>query len=207
MTRFQGPIYECFKLGKLLLNYVVWMRYLKAVALVLTLVVISICAMALTRHILDIRVVGMVSVPLGERVIDINLSIGSGVVEDVVSLGTLEIPSNGSIQIKPSLIDQLGNFSIVLDGVLVLESGENLYRIPMPCLLSIGEACYRILMLIPGYDVPMPIRGGLYNGTMVLRWRAGGSGSFHLRISVTYVDEGWGVSIDAVGVKPSTTDN
>lgn len=101
--------------------------------------------------------------------------------EKIVKLGGLRIPC-GNMQVKSYVIDYEGNLTIVIGGELTLESERFRYRIPMPCLASIGELCYRILMLIPGYDTPLKVEEGIYNITLILSWSAKGSGRLRLRM-------------------------
>jgi len=51
-----------------------------------------------------------------------------------------------------------------------------------PYLLSIGESCCRVMMLVPGYDSPLKIDEGLYEVVLTLRWLANGYGVFNLKL-------------------------
>lgn len=88
-----------------------------------------------------------------------------------VALGTLKVNSRCALQFKPILVPQIfdEDVNLTVSGVLLL-SGVSEYRVVMPCLLSLGELCFRVLMLIPGYDAPMDVEPGEYNVTLELSW-------------------------------------
>ncbi|MEM1690919.1 MAG: hypothetical protein QXG48_03980 [Thermofilaceae archaeon] len=93
--------------------------------------------------------------------------------EAEVALGTLTLNSSCYLRFKPVLSAQTeGNASLIVSGSLLLkEVVEGIeYRISMPCLLSVGEGCARILALIPGYDAPMLVKPGAYEVTLTLSW-------------------------------------
>ncbi|MEM2217994.1 MAG: hypothetical protein QW731_06410, partial [Thermofilaceae archaeon] len=97
------------------------------------------------------------------------LKAGKG--SSTVALGTLKVKSRCALQFKPTLVPQVfdEDVNLTVSGVLLL-SGASEYRVTMPCLLSLGEPCFRVLMLIPGYDAPMDIEPGEYNVTLELSW-------------------------------------
>jgi len=173
---------------------------------VVLLATVSIYATVETlRNLLNVNVSGVVNVPsTGLDVglsfnVELNITVEEG--EEVFNLGLVEIPP-GPIIVRRELVSSEGDFTLVLSGELSLESGSQRYAIPMPCLLSLGEPCYRVLVLIPGYDAPLEVSGGKYNATLRLRWLARGTGSFYLRLTLTYL----GTSIEVLGVKPESTD-
>jgi hypothetical protein len=133
------------------------------------------------KYLLEVNTVGIINVPNMTKVIDIKVDINEYEGEKTFYLGSLKIPS-GNIQVRAKLINYEGNFTILLNGELTLKSNNITYRILMPCLLSIGESCYRIMMLIPGYDLPLKIDEGVYEATLELRWLASGYGVFNLKL-------------------------
>jgi len=176
------------------------------VAMVVVLATVSTYAAVETlRNLLDINVGGVINVPstgLSTELsfnIKLNITVAEG--EEVFNLGQVELPP-GPIIVRRELVSSEGNFTLVLSGELFLESSNESYLIRMPCLLSLGEPCYRVLVLIPGYDAPLEVSGGRYNATLRLMWLARGTGSFHLRLTLTYL----GTSIEVLGVKPESTD-
>lgn len=176
------------------------------VAIVVVLATVSTYAAVETfRNLLNISVGGVVNVPstgLGtEPSFNIKLNITTAEGEEVFNLGQVELPP-GPIIVKRELVNFEGSFTLVLSGELFLESSNGSYLIRMPCLLSLGEPCYRVLVLIPGYDAPLDVVGGRYNTTLRLRWLAKGTGSFHLRLTIVHL----GTSIEVLGVKPESTD-
>ncbi|MCC6022654.1 MAG: hypothetical protein LM560_06040 [Desulfurococcaceae archaeon] len=133
------------------------------------------------KYLLEVNTVGIINVPNMTKVVDIKVDINEYEGEKTFYLGSIKIPS-GNIQVRSKLINYEGNFTILLNGELTLKSNNITYRILMPCLLSIGESCYRIMMLIPGYDLPLKIDEGVYEATLELRWLASGYGVFNLKL-------------------------
>ncbi|HWQ17419.1 MAG TPA: hypothetical protein VNL13_06285 [Sulfolobales archaeon] len=76
-----------------------------------------------------------------------------------------------------------GNLSLIINAEMTLSSGNKKYVIQMPCLHSIGE-CYRILVLIPGYDAPMDIDPGEYSVSLKINWTAQGSGNANVNLAI-----------------------
>ncbi len=109
------------------------------------------------------------------------LKAGSG--SSTVALGTLKVESGCALQFKPVLVPQDldGDANLTVSGVLLL-SGPSEYRVAMPCLLSIGEPCFRVLMLIPGYDAPTPIEPGEYSVALELSWKSSKDAVVHVSI-------------------------
>jgi len=79
--------------------------------------------------------------------------------------------------------------SVIIAGRLSLEGGGRSYSIAMPCLYTNTE-CARILVLIPGYDAPMPIEKGEYNVSLELSWTAEGAGEIPVELSIQVVEAG-----------------
>ncbi len=153
----------------------------------IVLVVISAFTVAslYTRSLLEVNVRGVVGVKQEYNsstvAVDVELNIDSKEGVKLINLGSLNIPT-GNIVIKKELSRYEGNFTLVLNGELLLSSDKRNYSIGMPCLLDLGGQCFRILMLIPGYDVPLNVEGGYYNLTLILRWNAEGVGKFNLKL-------------------------
>lgn len=118
---------------------------------------------------------------LRERV-PLNFTAGEG--ELALELGTLRSDTACWVKFKPKISALArGNATLLLSGVLVLNGTPSVrvpeesqrwleYRVSMPCLLSVGEECFRVMVLIPGYDAPMRIEAGEYRVELVLHWRA-----------------------------------
>lgn len=152
--------------------------------LILALAII-VAASSVTTLMLSVGLRVVVNVP--SRAFDINLVVDkeSGVV--LYDLGRVEIP-NGSVIVEVALLEREGNFSIVVNGVLTLKSENRVYTINMPCAIVIGAPCFRIMMLIPGWDEPMPIEGGVYDVSLKLMWeRASGEGKFHAKLHLIHI--------------------
>ncbi|MCS7104372.1 MAG: hypothetical protein NZ954_02245 [Thermofilaceae archaeon] len=99
------------------------------------------------------------------------LSPGSG--EITIPLGTTTFDSSCQVRFKPELSASVReNASLIISGSLLLRKVEKgaEYRVSMPCLLSIGEGCFRIMMLIPGYDAPMRVEAGVYETILTISW-------------------------------------
>jgi len=79
--------------------------------------------------------------------------------------------------------------SVIIAGRLSLEGGGRRYSIAMPCLYTNAE-CARIMILIPGYDTPMPIEKGEYNVSLELSWTAEGAGKIPVELSIQVVEAG-----------------
>lgn len=166
------------------------------------------------KYILEVNVRGTVNVKSNVTVIDVDIDIDDRRGEKIVNLGNVYI-SRGNTIVKADLVSYEGNFTLLLSGELQLDSTTNSYRIAMPCLVAIGEPCYRILMVIPGYDVPLTTEEGVYNATFIMRWYAGGTGRFHLRLLLEHsealndssvLDVETLPCIRVIGIKPEHTD-
>ncbi len=113
------------------------------------------------------------------------LSFTAGEGELTLDLGTLRCDTACWVRFKPRIKAWArANATLLVSGRLALkgtpirrappETGgvELEYRVSMPCLLSLGEPCVRILVLIPGYDAPLRIEAGEYRATLTLHWHA-----------------------------------
>jgi len=119
------------------------------------------------------------------------------------NIGTLNMQSQGSIKLRVEVISVEGLNGIVLSGKAILKSAETKYEVPMPCIYTLNTECYRILMIIPGWDQPLRIHPGKYSLSVKLTWsNAEGEGKVKLRIEpeITYA------SIKVVGAKPENTE-
>lgn len=153
--------------------------------------------------VLDVRITGYVDVSkpmVIER--DIYLNITSEMGSAAFHLGVVKVPA-GDIQVKGYVEEYRGDLKLLLSGLLELKSENTSYKINMPCLVSIGEPCYRVAMVIPGFDAPLTIREGEYNVTLTLSWYATGQGVFRLRISGVFNElQQSEVSISVIGATP-----
>jgi len=119
------------------------------------------------------------------------------------NIGTINIPSQGSIRLRAEVVSVDGLDRIVLSGKAFLKSDEAEYEVLMPCIHSLNAECYRILMAIPGWDQPLRIKSGKYSLSVKLSWaNAEGKGKVKLRIEseITYA------SVEVVGAKPESTE-
>lgn len=182
-----------------------------AYVILATLIIVStlISTALYVRNLLEVYLDGVVSVKPSTRVVDVELNVDSVVGEKLIDLGSIYVPA-GSVIVRSELVSYEGNFTLILSGELLLESNERSYRILMPCLASIGGHCYRIMMLIPGYDVPLTVSEGFYNSTLLVRWSAEGVGRFRLKLMLEFIDASdkmfSDVSVSVIGVKPDSTD-
>ena len=151
--------------------------------LLVTLVTSALVAGLILTKILDVRIAGYVNVP-GPTVIEreIHLNISSETGSATFKLGTVKLPA-GEFQVKGYLEEYRGDLKLLLSGSLVLKSENAVYEISMPCLASIDEPCYRVAMIIPGYDAPLLMKEGNYDIALTLNWHASGQGAFRLKIT------------------------
>lgn len=115
---------------------------------------------------------------------EISLYVGSGSGSAQLNLGKVALP-RGAVIAKLALLSSEGVESLVVSGELALESSKGSYRISMPCAISANEPCYRVLALLPGYDVPMKIDGGIYEVKLSLDWWARGSGYIQVMLELS----------------------
>lgn len=117
---------------------------------------------------------------------------GSKIFENVAKL---VVKNNTRIMVKASGTPgsmasyNISNLSLIISGEMILKSGEKQYAIQMPCLYSIGE-CYRILILIPGYDAPMDIEPGEYSVSLRINWTAQGDGEARVSLELQIIEAG-----------------
>ncbi|WP_440059472.1 hypothetical protein ACSU1N_06705 [Thermogladius sp. 4427co] len=150
-------------------------------------------AFASITNIFVVNIRGVVNVPrqIFEKSIEIEINASSG--SRTIDLGTVTIPGDGyfKIEAQGSILDK--GFRIVVNGVLRLEpvykplTGNSSINISMPCLLVVNTTCYRVMVIIPGYDTPLRIPGGEYRASLDIAWgEAEGTGSFQLVIKGLY---------------------
>lgn len=114
-------------------------------------------------------------------ILDVNTSRGSRTYENIARIVVSE---DTGIVFKLLSSEAKGNFSIAVSGQVVLKGEDRSYTIDMPCLYVKDTACYRIQMIIPGYDQPLHLPKGEYNVTLTLNWAdAKGEGTLVLEIA------------------------
>ncbi len=96
--------------------------------------------------------------------------------EGVIEVKGIIMTATGEKYIRFVLLekDVRANTPLFIDGRAVLSGGDRGRVILMPCLIHEGMGCFRIQMLIPGYDVPLRISRGAYNLSLFLHWRSQG---------------------------------
>ena len=170
-------------------------------------IVASSIALALGIHYIAVfRIGGRVDVG-GFKTIDIELDIESGSGSKMFrNVAVIDVGKGTAIRFR--VVDRFvsGNVSLVLNGVAILRSGNTTYRIFMPCLLSVGEPCARIQMLIPGYDKFLPLPPGRYTVDLRLSWKAWGRGRYRLVLAIESVKVPR-VRIETIETKPNNTES
>lgn len=115
---------------------------------------------------------------------------GSKLYDNIAKLvvkNTSRIIAKVSEASRPIATNDTSNISLIISGELMLSSGDKQYTIYMPCLYSIGE-CFRILVLIPGYDVPMDIDPGVYDVSLRINWSAQGGGEVQVSFTLQIIE-------------------
>lgn len=112
------------------------------------------------------------------------VQVAAGTGGATLDLGTISFDAPTPAVFKLSMRVDRRDVNLTVSGLLTLEGattgaeeggvGGRSYNISMPCLFSQGEPCYRVMMLIPGYDAPLRIEEGAYRATLALNWRASG---------------------------------
>ena len=75
-----------------------------------------------------------------------------------------------------------GNISVV-GGLRARLVGEREYTIDMPCAVATGP-CYRIMVVIPGYDAPLEIAPGRYDLLLSGTCTADGEGWAEIEVNI-----------------------
>ena len=122
----------------------------------------------------------------------LKLSIDSEKGESVFeSIGSVNVGGQGSLRLRVEVVSVEGLNRIVLNGKAILESTETKYEIFMPCIYSLNTSCYRVMMVIPGWDQPLRIQPGEYSLTIELAWsNAGGKGAVTVKVKPEITYEG-----------------
>ncbi len=118
------------------------------------------------------------------------------------NIGTINMEFQGNIRLRAEVVSVEGLDRIVLNGKAILEADEAEYEILMPCIYTLNVECYRILMVIPGWDQPLRIKPGKYSLSVMLAWsNAEGKGKVKLKVEpeITYA------SIETIGARPEST--
>ena len=166
------------------------MKLLTALAVVLA---VAAASLAYLSSVGVISIEGTVNVPesreavtVSPPVIEVSLSISNSsgeVVEEGV--GVLRAEKEAEVIFRPITEEVSGDLALSLSGEVVLTSSTRNYTIPMPCLMTVNTTCYRVMMVIPGYDAPLKVSPGEYSMNLKLRWdSARGRGHFKLKILV-----------------------
>ena len=112
----------------------------------------------------------------------VNITPGSG--EATLEVGVISFKAPSFVVFKPVLRVLEGGVNLTVSGVLTLEAtpggepprrGGGVYHVAMPCLLAQGAPCYRVMVVIPGYDAPLRVEEGAYRATLKLSWISTGS--------------------------------
>ena len=162
--------------------------------------------------VLSIMVIDRIGIDGVIHVRDNSIVKVSSVVEVNTTKGRVELDNisrfkvNGTgmfIKLKPDGYVS-GNATIIMSGTVEIYGNHVSYRIPIPCLLSSGEMCYKPALIIPGLDEYIYLPPGDYNTSIILSWdKASGDGRFH--IDVTIEGEKSPNGIIVVGAKPENT--
>lgn len=135
------------------------------------------------KPLVDVVLRGTVDVGSLPRAYTIDLAIREPEGTLTRPLGSLSLPAT-CLVVKTEHAGYSGNLTLIISGKLVIMSPNSTYAISMPCMLAIGEPCYRVMALIPGYDVPLCVEPGDYSLELTLTWRASGRGSFTARLAL-----------------------
>jgi len=97
-------------------------------------------------------------------------------------IATFKVLKETNIIFKLEKAAVKGNLSIAISCHAYM--GEE-YEIDMPCLFMHRAKCYRVLMLIPGYDVPLKVHEGDYKLSLKVMWmEAKGEGEVYLKVCI-----------------------
>lgn len=143
----------------------------------------------------------------GYRVINmaLNITVPEGS-KAFPSIAWLDAGNNTGVWFRVIGSDIRGDMKIAVNGKAILRSAGRSYTINMPCLLVKNMPCYRIQMLIPGYDAPLRIMPGNYSVTLILTWRAEGRGEFNIELAMIKTALKSKAQIIPIGSKPGNTD-
>ena len=166
---------------------------MKALISLAVVLAVAAASLAYLSSVGVISIEGTVSVPesreaasVSPPVIELSLSISNSsgeVVEEGV--GVLRVEKEAEVIFKPVTEVVSGDLALSLSGEMSLTSSTRKYTIPMPCLMTVNTTCYRVMMVIPGYDAPLKVSPGEYSISLKLKWdSARGRGHFKLKILV-----------------------
>ncbi|PUA33655.1 MAG: hypothetical protein B7O98_04385 [Zestosphaera tikiterensis] len=144
-----------------------------------------------------------VQVPSEENVIELKLDVrnSSGSVT-YSNVSSLYLDRDVNVMFKLLSAEVNGDVKITLSGQVTLVSDDGIkYVVPMPCLFA-NNGCFRVLMLIPGYDTPMSLPRGKYSISLTLTWY-GASGEGIIKLRVGLVEET--VEVVKIGSRPENT--
>ncbi len=102
------------------------------------------------------------------------LEVGAGSGSATLDLGVVTLPTAFYVFRLVLAYRVEGNASLVVGGELRLEGDARSYRVGMPCLISHGTSCARVMVLIPGFDVPLRVEEGAYRASLTLSWTSTG---------------------------------
>ncbi|RLE60291.1 MAG: hypothetical protein DRJ35_03730, partial [Thermoprotei archaeon] len=105
----------------------------------------------------------------------INIKLSPGKRKQEFILGKTEIDRPLTVRFRPRLVKVVGDNDFALSAELRLSKKEKEYLIHMPCFAVKNDECYRIMSLIPGFDVPLEIEDGVYNASLIVSWTSKGN--------------------------------
>lgn len=136
------------------------------------------------------------------HIIDLSLNISQEGSKTFQNITTVEIGDDTSIQFRVLHSEAVGDLKIIVGGRAILESSGKRYVIDVPCMLVKDMPCYRIQMLIPGYDRPLKVEPGTYSVTIAISWRAEGRGFINVKLAMLRVYGRSEAQIFPIGTKP-----
>jgi len=113
---------------------------------------------------------------------ELTLTAGRG--EEVLSLGSINFSESYNVVFRPEVQLLSGNARFILSATLELEGSARSYKVDLPCIAASGMECFRVMMLIPGFDAPMLIEKGVYSARLRVSWQS--SGDLKVRITLRY---------------------
>jgi len=113
---------------------------------------------------------------------ELMLTAGRG--EEVLSLGSINFSESSNVVFKPEVQLLSGNARFIMSATLELEGSARSYKVDMPCIAASGMECFRVMVLIPGFDAPMPIEKGVYSARLRVSWQS--SGDIKVKITLRY---------------------
>ena len=142
---------------------------------------------AIIAHEYIINIHGVVNVPRGyEKPFTLTLNISKPAGSKLFpNAATIRVGRGFCLRIVTKDFKYSGNLRLVLNGIAILRNVKGrTYTINLPCLVALNDLCYRVQMLIPGYDTPIPVEPGDYTVSLQISWKASGKGEFDLKLAV-----------------------